>query len=339
MKFLLKFIIIAAAAWSGYWFVGERASRAGFEAWFAQQRSRGMTAQYSDFALQGFPNRFDAGFSDISLADPRRGIAWNAPFFQILALSYKPNHLIAVWPHRQTLTTPEGVFEIASEDMRASLKLEADTRLGLKEAIMTVARLVVTPTRQEIEPTLVEKLTLAVAHVADTKADTNAGYRLGLEADGITPAATLVAQIDPERTLPKQLSEISADITVRFDRPWDRLALEGTLPQPRQIEITKVAAKWGRLRLLASGTLAVDASGIVTGEISIQARGWRDMIALAVSTKVLSEGMASTAEQALGLMAQSAEDAEAVDIPLRFDQGLIFLGPVPLGPAPVLLLR
>ncbi len=335
MKFLLKFILIAAAAWSGYWFVGARASRAGFEAWFAQQRGRGMTAEYSDFALQGFPNRFDAGFSDISLADPRRGFAWTAPFFQILALSYKPNHLIAVWPDRQTLTTPEGIFDITSEDMRASLKLEASTRLGLQEAIMTVARMVVTPTRQTIEPTSVEKLTLAVAHVADTKA----GYRLGLEADGITPAAALVAQIDPKRTLPKQVSEISADITVRFDRPWDRLALAGTLPQPRQIEITEIAAKWGRLRLLASGTLTVDTSGVVTGEISIKARNWRDMIALAVSTKALSEGMAGAVEQALGLMAQSAEDPEAVDIPLRFDQGFIFLGPVSLGPAPVLLLR
>ena len=335
MKFLLKFIIIAAAAWSGYWFVGAKGSRAGFEAWFAQQRSQGMIAEYSDFALQGFPNRFDAGFSDITLADPRRGFAWTAPFFQILALSYKPNHLIAVWPDRQTLTTPEGIFDITSEDMRASLKLEASTRLGLQEAIMTVARLVVTPARQAIEPTSVEKLTLAVAHVAETKAR----YRLGLEADGITPAATLVAQIDPAQTLPKQVSDIRADITVRFDRPWDRLALEAPLPQPRQIEITEVVAKWGRLRLLASGTLEVDASGAVTGVIRIKVRNWRDMIALAVRAGALKEGMAGPVEKALGLMAQSADDPEAVDIPLRFDQGFIFLGPVSLGPAPVLLLR
>ncbi|VAW03617.1 High-affinity K+ transport system, ATPase chain B [hydrothermal vent metagenome] len=335
MKFLLRFIIIAAALWAGYWFVGASGSKAGFEAWFEQQRSRGMTAEYSDFAVQGFPNRFDAGFSDIFLADPRSGMAWKAPFFQILALSYKPNHLIAVWPDSQTLTTPDDIFEITSEDMRASLKLEPNTRLGLKGAVMTVDRLVVAPTRQAIEPTSVEKMTLAVEHVADTPTS----YRLGLAAAGITPAAALVTQIDPERTLPKQVSEISADIAVRFDRPWDRKALEGALPQPRHIEITKVEARWGRLRLNASGALEIDASGIATGEIRIKARNWRDIIALAVSAGALTEGAAGPVEKALGLMAQSADDPEAVDIPLRFEQGFVFLGPVSLGPVPALILR
>jgi len=139
VKFLLKLTLIAAAAWSGYWFIGAKGSRAGFEAWFEQQRNRGWTAEYSQFDLRGFPNRFDAGFSDLKLADPRSGVAWAAPFFQILALSYQPNHLIAVWPDKQVLTTPQDSYQITSEDIRASLKLEASIKLGLKKAVVTAA--------------------------------------------------------------------------------------------------------------------------------------------------------------------------------------------------------
>ncbi len=335
MKFLLKLILIAAALWAGYWFVGARGSKAGFEAWFQEQRSRGMTAEYSDFSVQGFPNRFDAGFSDIHLADPRRGIAWQAPFFQILALSYQPNHLIAVWPDTQVLTIPDDRFEIASEDMRASLKFEASTRLGLGRAVFTVQELIVVPTRQAIEPTSVEKIALAVEHIAGTRAE----YRLGLEAVGIAPAAALVVTFDPEQTLPKQVSEISADLRVRFDKPWDRKLAENALPQPQHVEITKVEARWGRLHLKASGELEIDPAGIATGEIIIRARNWRDIIALAVSSGAITKEVAAPVENAIGLMAQAENDPEAVDIPLRFEQGYWFAGPVSLGPAPEFVLH
>lgn len=335
LKFLLNFILIAAAAWAGYWFVGARGSRAGFEAWFEQQRGRGWTAEYSNFALRGFPNRFDAGFSDLSLADPRWGIAWKAPFFQILALSYQPNHLIAVWPDRQVLTTPNDSYQITSEDIRASLKLEASTLVGLKKAVVTAVGLVVTPTRQQIEPTLAEHINLAAEHIAGTPAN----YRLGLDVLGLAPAAALVARIDPERTLPKMVSEISADLSVRFDRPWNRKVNENALPQPQHIAIARIEVKWGRLHLQISGELEIDPAGIATGEIRIKARHWRDIMALAVSTGAMTEAAAALVEEALGLMVQSADDPEAVEIPLRFDQGFIYIGPVSLGRAPVLRLR
>jgi hypothetical protein len=335
VKFLLRFILIAAAAWSGYWFVGAKGSRAGFEAWFEQQRDRGWTAEYSDFDLRGFPNRFDASFSDLTLAEPNWGITWKAPFFQILALSYQPNHLIAVWPDAQVLTTPDDSYQITSEDIRASLKLEASTLLGLKSAVLTAQELVVTPTRQQIEPTLAEHITLAAEHVADSPAE----YRLGLAASGVAPARALVAQIDPEQTLPKMVSKISADLKVRFDRPWDRKVTENALPQPRHIEISKVEAKWGRLHLKMNGALEIDQAGVASGVINIWVRNWRDIIALAVRTGAMSEASQAPVEEALGLMAKAADDPEAVEIPLRFDQGQVYLGPVSLGAAPRLILH
>ena len=101
MRVLLGVTALLGALWAGYWVVGSSAAQSGMADWFDERRAEGWVAEYDDLAVRGFPNRFDAGFTEISLADPGTGLAWQAPFFQLLALSYKPNHVIAVWPDEQ----------------------------------------------------------------------------------------------------------------------------------------------------------------------------------------------------------------------------------------------
>ena len=98
MRRLLVVVLVAALAWGGYWFVGARAVESGLTAWIDQRRAEGWAADYATLNTRGFPNRFDTTITDLQLADPHTGVAWTAPFFQILALSYRPNHVIAVWP-------------------------------------------------------------------------------------------------------------------------------------------------------------------------------------------------------------------------------------------------
>ena len=100
MRFLLTLILLAALGWSGYWF--DRLSRAlrpqlRNMVRRAPVRRLGSRLQRSERS-GAFPTASTQAFSDIALADPETGLAWQAPFFQILALSYQPNHVIAVWP-------------------------------------------------------------------------------------------------------------------------------------------------------------------------------------------------------------------------------------------------
>ena len=73
----------------------------------------------------------------MALADPDTGLAWDAPFFQILALSYQPNKWIAVWPREQRLTTPREKFTIRAEDMRAATQAmgEVTGRTGVEDML------------------------------------------------------------------------------------------------------------------------------------------------------------------------------------------------------------
>ena len=98
MRALIGVVVVLVTLWSGYWFVGSRGVEAGLAAWIDARRAEGWVAEYSDISTIGYPNRFDTTISDLALADPATGLAWNMPFFQILTLSYTPNHIIAVFP-------------------------------------------------------------------------------------------------------------------------------------------------------------------------------------------------------------------------------------------------
>ncbi|WP_297774461.1 DUF2125 domain-containing protein [uncultured Roseovarius sp.] len=333
MRFLLAVIVIAVLGWSGYWFVGQRGLEQGFSTWFEARRAEGWVAETSRLNVQGFPNRFDTGFTDLTLADPATGLAWEAPFFQILALSYQPNHVIAVWPDSQLIATPQDKFRVESRDMRASLRIAPNTSLAPERATLTSESLKITPLARPDEQTALTTLTLAAERQQGTE------YRLGLTAEGLSLSPPWRALLDPKDTLPTHISGLHADLTVSFDKVWDRSAIEVARPQPTAITIKLADARWGQLHLQGAGALTVTPEGIPEGEITLKARNWREMLDIAVQTGAVPDGMRKTLESGLSLMAQMSGNPNTLDVPLTFRRGRILLGPIPVGPAPVLRLR
>ena len=334
MRFMLGIVTIGAALWSGYWFVGQNGVQAGFESWFEARRSEGWAAEYSALETQGFPNRFDTSFTDLVLADPDTGLAWETPLLQLLALSYKPNHVIAVFANEQLLATPQEKYRLASDDMRASIVTGADVRLPLERTTLTASKLAITP-ESTGDGTKVSAIRLAAERLVTGQPT----YRFGLAADGLSPALDWRVQLDPAGRLPDTFDALTADFKVTFDKAWDRSAIEDARPQPRRINIKLAEARWGRLELSIAGDVDIDTAGLPEGEIVIKARNWRDILKMAVSSGTLTEGFASTLESGLSLISQMAGNPETLDVPLTFSSGRVRLGPVPLGQAPVLRLR
>lgn len=334
MRSLLILTLVGALAWSIYWAVGSAGATSAFETWFKDRRDEGWVAEYAQLETKGFPNRFDTTFTEVSLADPDTGIAWDAPFFQVFALSYKPNHIIAVWPNDQRLATPLDKFDITSSDMRASLVTRPARRLPLERLTLTAEDLSILA-QGSAQPTTAKALTLAAER--STAADST--YRFGLSSDGFAPALDWRVQIDPGGSLPEALEALSLDVTVAFDKPWDLSAIEDARPQPTEIKLRLAEARWGRLELQAAGEVTVDAAGIPTGEVTIKARNWRDILRLTIESGAMPQGFGKTVEDGLSLISQLAGNPKTLDIPLTLRGGRVLLGPVPLGPAPVLRLR
>ena len=341
MKRLLFFIIVSAGLWAGYWVYGAAGTKAAFAAWFDERRAAGWVADYSALEVRGFPNRFDVTLTDPALADPATGWAWDAGFFQLLALSYKPNHVIAVWPELQRIATPLGSYTLTQADMQASVVLWPDTALAL-DRIRLVAD-TVQLTASDGRGTAMEALRSAAERLDDkgqaataAPVDGQTAYRIALSAEGFAPALEMRQQIDPANRLPRTLERLRADVTLGFDRPWDRSAIEQSRPQPRRITLRLAEARWGDLELLAAGDLQIDAGGAATGRITVKAQNWREILQMARNSGQMPAGLADTLEQGLGLLAGRND---GIDVPLDFRAGRIWIGPLPVADSPVFTLR
>lgn len=331
MKRLLIVILVAAAAYTAYWFIGAHGLKTAFESWFEDRREDGWQADYADLSVRGFPNRFDTTFTDLAIADPSTGWAWEAPFFQLLALSYKPNSVIAVLPPESTIATPAERMTLTTSDTKASLTLGASSRLPLQRAQLVGSDVAVTGA----EEVSIDTLRLAAELLPGAETD----YHLGLHAEALSLPDAMIDRLAERMDLPGTIDRLHLDADVKFDRPWDLDAIESMRPQPTHIRLRLAEAEWGPLKLSATGELDIGPNGAATGEVSFKAEQWRDMLELAVAAGALPESVASSAEKALGLVAKLSGRPDTLNATLEFRDGTIYIGPVPIGPAPVFLLR
>lgn len=333
MKKLLIVILVAGFGWSAYWWVGASAAKSAFETWFADRQADGWLAETSDITLRGFPNRFDTTFSDLSLADPDTGLALDMPFFQLFALSYQPNHLIAVWPNTQTLATPNQKLAIKSDDMRASLVLHPGAALALNRANFAADNALLSSSLGW--QSAAQSFRLAAHHQPETAAT----YRIAVEATGFAPPSLFKLRVDPSQRLPDTFKALKVDMTVQFDSQWDRHTIEVARPQPVEIDLTLAQVTWGELDLWAAGKIRVDASGSPTGDITIRAKNWREILDLMRTSGEMHPAFLDAVESALDLLSGLSGNPKTLDVPLKLKGGKVLLGPVPVADAPKIKLR
>ena len=325
MRILIAVIVIAALAWGGYWFVGASAVERGLTAWLEARRADGWTVAYDGLNTSGFPNRFDTTVTGLTLADPQSGLGWSGEIAQILALSYKPNHVIAALPHLQSITTPYDDIAVTSDRMRGSVVFAPNTSLALDHSAFIAET--VTVTGQSGWSVSLDEGRLATRRAV---ARENA-HDIGLELLGFAPTSDLRSRLDPEGTLPAALETLKIDATAAFDAPWDRSALGADRPELTALDVTSARMIWGDMTLDASGALTVDEAGTPTGLLTVTATQWRGMLDMAVAAGLVQDGLKDTVEKGLTLLSGGSD---SVTMPLNFAKGLVSLGPVPLGPAP-----
>lgn len=334
MRALLAAILMAAAAWGAYWIVGARSTEAAVAGWLDDRRAEGWVAEAGEIAVRGFPNRFDVTLEDLELADPETGLAWRAPFLQILTLSYRPSHAIVVWPERQVVATPQETLTLTSEDMRASIVFENLDELVLDRSTLTLEGITIAssagweaalPTGQ-----------LALRRSPETERD----YDLSVRAEDLILPQTLVRALAAGEIAGRRVGLMRLEAQARFDRVWDRRAIEERRPQPRYLALREARIEWGELDLRVAGALDVARGGAASGEITVKATNWREMLRIAVASGAVPEDLAGVAEAGLRTLAGMSGDERTLDAPLTLREGRVTLaGLIPLGRLPELRIR
>lgn len=329
MRFILWVALILGAIWGGYWFVGSRSIEQAVTGWFDDSAAQGLEATNEGVAVQGFPSRFDLTVTRPRLADPATGFGWKAPFAQVFAMTWKPWHVISVLPPDQEIDLPGERVALTTTHMAASLRLSPSTDLTFTEAVLETTDLA-------LKSDGGWSLGLASAVLALGRSPTEArDYRLGLEVKDLRPDPALAAAL-PD--LGEVMSRAHLDVMLQLTAPLDRQVGEAR-PQLAGLELKDLQITWGALQLTASGSLAAGADGLAEGQIDLAMKGWRQVPQLAAALGLIAPEIAKSLNDGLAYMAAADGDPETLSLPLTLLGGRMTLGPLPLGPAPMLAQR
>jgi hypothetical protein len=323
MRILIVLATVLAGLYGGYWFVGRSAVSNGAESLVTELRARGWDIGYSDMTTVGFPSRFDTTVTDLAVREPEMGIVWQAPVFQVFALSYRPNRVIAVWPGTQMVRVAGQDVAVTSQNLRASAAVTPSTDLALDN-------ITVDGTGLSLSSNMGWTAALArglFAFRASGPGPTD--YDLFVEGTDLVLPADMTARLDPDGSMPASIATLRIDSGLTLDQALDRhLAGEVAL---RGLNLRALQLTWGDVTLSGNGTLTIDERGVPEGRITLGVQNWDRLIALAVAAGIIDAGLAPT----IGNVATAlAAGGDTVSLPLGFQGGQMSLGPLPLGAAP-----
>jgi hypothetical protein len=329
MRLLLVIVISLGAAWGSFWVWGARALEQGVVQGLADLSAGDMTAEYDALAVRGFPNRFDLTLERPRLRSETLGFAWQAPFFQTLALSYRPNSVIAVWPHDQTLELGRSRFTLRSKDLRASVTLGLAANLPLDHMVLVGQELALSADSGGQADLANMRFATRPSLVAVNSHD------IGFEITDLRFDAGLRAQLGLPSEWAGGVDRLRVDATLVFDAPLDRFVMAGT----RNAQIQALTVREANLRVAdidfsAKGALTVLSDGGLDGTLTLSARPWQAGRDLIVALGLVGPKDTAQLGRMMEVMASLSPDPSALELPLRLADGMIRLGPLVLGPAP-----
>lgn len=318
MRVLLTLSAVLMMFYCGYWVAGSRLLLTGVEVALNDAKAAGQI-DYAGVSLKGFPSRFDVTVDAPQARSPDGRLTWSAPFFQVMALSYRPTHVIAVWPHEQTVDVAGDTIAVTTADMRASATVGATTALPLDHSTLEVK-----------EGNLTSGAGWS-ARFADALFATRAAgadgtrHELWLSVSGLvlSGAAGAVPGLN-----------LTGDATAGFSAPLDRFAGQSGVALT-DLSIKALTVTMGTSRLTATGDLSIGASRTPDGRIMLSVTDWAGFLDAAVAAGLIAPEVAPTWAEALDRYAALSGKPETLELPLVFQSGMMSLGPFPLGPAPV----
>lgn len=330
MRKLIVLVVVAATLYGGYWFVGRSQIQDRLTEALVQVDAGDYDLSYGTLKTQGFPSRFDTTITDLEFSDPASRMTYFAPLFQLFALSYRPNEVIAVFPSEQTFAFDGEVFTLITNDMRASGKVRPNASLAFQTATIEADNPRI---RTDDGAELAMASLLAAMRLSPGTTQT---YDAFLEARSIVLPQDIRRMIDPQNLQPPIIQSLRFDSDVALSAP---LELNGDAAMSAMIDtlsITEFALTWGDMSVSAIGDVTPDAQGVLNGSISISARNWQQALDLAVSTGAVNADRRFLVLEIANNMDETPHIPDTLTVTLNITDGNMMLGMMPLGVAPVL---
>ena len=326
MRRLVWILLFGAALWSAWWLFASQSLTREINAWFDARRAEGWQADLRGLSVTGFPFRLDAVIEAPALGDPQTGLAFETRRLSASAPAW--------WPGYVTLSLPGDGIHFATPRAKSTLHMNsgiAELRLKPGEAL-ELQSLVLTSGPWQVEIDGDRKFGADGLNMKiDQDEESAALYHFTADISQLRPAPSTRATFRVPKALPPSFDRLQLDFRARLSRPLDIQTLEVSRPQPQQIDLTLADASWGPMQLRATAALQMDAQGLATGDLSFQARNWRDMLALLENANFLPQQARSQIESVLTMIANGGGNPDTLDMGFDVRDGRLFLGFIPVG--------
>lgn len=332
-RLTVKLLALVVLIWTTWWVLATNGMQRSLNAWFDARQSEGWQADVGTMARAGFPFRIATKLTDIALNDPETLSKLAVPQITLSTPIYWPGHATVRLPSEPiTLTTPQGVITLTTAGSEAALRLHPGTTLQLE---------LMRGYSSDISLDLVEGQLLSVGSLITSvqQSVTEQTYDVDFIATDFAPGSVIREALRLPNAWPNAFETLTADMSVMFDRPWDRSALEDSRPQPRAIEIVKAEAVWADLRLAVTADLKVAEGGLISGDLQLQVQNWQRMLDLATASGAITPQMRPQIESGMNLLSGLSGGSDTLDLDITIDNGRMRMGFIPLGDAPLLILR
>lgn len=357
---LLLLVALLFGGWSGLWFYATGKAQATVESWRAREAKAGRVYDCGSQGIGGFPFRFELNCEPASalFQSNRPPVEIKTRGILVAAQIYQPNLLISEFHGPLTVASPG-----QSPSLVVNWKLFQSSVRG-------------TPSRPErvslvFDKPVIDGVNNGTTHtlLRANHAEIHGRMLEGSAADHpvIEVALRLNGAVAPEFH-PAAAQPVDATVdTVLYGlsdfapKPWHERFRQMQAANGR-IDVTQARVQQGATIAIGSGSVSLNPDGRLQGQLNMTVAGLEPFLKsigaaqmvqtspamdkLAGALDRLSPGLGSAARQQIGtnlsaginMLGKPAtlEGQPAVTLPLRFDDGRTFLGPIPLGNAPPL---
>jgi hypothetical protein len=343
----LAVVVLLAAGWAGFWYYAAARAESEFAAWRTREAAAGREVSCASESVAGFPFRLELRCASPAVNLRRAKASLQAKDMLAAVQVYQPTLMIAEfggpltisdeargqkyaldWSLAQAsargLPRPERVSLVLDKPTLGRLDAEQLARAEHAELhVRPAPRLPQDPPAIDVSLALVKALLVAVPQIANAPIDADIAGTLRGVAD----------------LSPKPLPQLMRDIAAANGR----------------LDISKARIQQGEILATGSGSLRLTQRGTLDGELQLTVAGIDRLMALLGADKAVGQasqralsriapglnldallgprGGAALAAAGAAMIGQPAEleGRQAVTLPLRFADGVVFLGPLRVG--------
>lgn len=159
-------------------------------------------------------------------------------------------------------------------------------------------------------------------------------YAVDLAAAGLTLPDVIKDQLDPAAEQPATLDTLVIKGQVRLNPP-----VQLVTSAPLRIEglsLDDFSFVWGNMALTGKGTLTIHDNGIPQGEVLLTLTGGDQVVDMIAALGLINPDTTD----GFKAMLKGASNADGVaSLPIRLEKGLMYIGMLPIGPAPIFAQR